>query len=169
MKRAVRKMKEQCMSLQRRLKIRTKIMLLYTALSALLLLILIPTVYSMVRIALEESLASDVQESIASVSKGLYEEGGEVRFDEGKLPWNAVQSGIYVMVADEKDEVIYFSEDADWIFFELLYEEGQREKWSGKRISMTVGEHTVYITGVGNIYYNDLLNNLVSILWFLVP
>ena len=167
--RVVRKIKERCMSFQRRLKIRTKIMLLYTALSAVLLLVLIPTVYSMVKIALEESLASDVQESISSVSNGLYEAEGEVCFDEGKLPWNAVQSGIYVMVADENGEAIYFSEDADWIFYELLYEEGEREKWSGKRVSMTVGDHTVYVTGVGNIYYNDLLNNLVSILWFLVP
>ena len=169
MKRAVQKIRARWMSLHRRLKIRTKIMLLYTALSAVLLLILIPTVYSMVRIALEESLASDVQESIASVSKGLYAEGGEVCFDETKLPWDAVQSGIYVMVADDNEEVIYFSEDADWIFYELLYEQSEWGEWSGKRVSMTVGGHTVYITGVGNIYYNELLNNLVSILWFLVP
>lgn len=169
MKRAMRKIRAWCLSLHRRLKIRTKIMLLYTALSAVLLLILIPTVYSIVQIALEEGLASDVQESITSVSRGLYEEDGEVFFDEEGLPWDAVGSGIYVMVTDEEDRIIYFSEDADWIFYELMYEEGDRDEWSGKRISVPVGDHTVYITGIGNIYYNDLLNNLVSILWFLVP
>lgn len=169
MKRAAERIRAKCMWLNRRLKIRTKIMLLYTALSAVLLVILIPTVYSIVRIALEESLASDVQESISGVTEGLYEEGGKVRFDEGKLLWNAVRSGIYVMVTDEEEQVIYLSEDADWIFFELLHEEEERGEWSGKRISYTVGDQTVYITGIGNIYYNELLNNLVSILWFLVP
>lgn len=163
------KIRERCLSFGRRMKIRTKIMLLYTALSAVLLLILIPTVYSIVQIALEDSLTSDVQESVANVAKGLYEENGRVCFDEGKLPWDAVRSGIYVMVAEENGQVVYLSEDADLIFYELLYEEGEMERWSGKRISTRVGEHTVHITGVGNIYYNELLNNLVSILWFLVP
>lgn len=169
MKRAVRRIRERFMSFQRRLKIRTKIMLLYMMLSAVLLLILIPTVYSRVRLALEESLAADVQEAINNVSGGLYEEDGKVLFDEEKLPWDAVGSGIYVMIADDRDQIIYFSEDADWIFYELLYEEEERGEWSGKRVSVAVGDRTVYITGVGNIYYNELLNNLVGILWFLVP
>lgn len=169
MKRAVRRIRERFMSFQRRLKIRTKIMLLYMTLSAVLLLILIPTVYSIVRLALEESLAADVQEAITNVSGGLYEEDGKVLFDEEKLPWDAVGSGIYVMIADDRDRIIYFSEDADWIFYELLYEEEERGEWSGKRVSVAVGDHTVYVTGVGNIYYNELLNNLVGILWFLVP
>lgn len=169
MKRAVRRIRERFMSFQRRLKIRTKIMLLYMTLSAVLLLILIPTVYSIVQMALEESLALDVQEAITNVSGGLYEEDGKVLFDEEKLPWDAVSSGIYVMITDDRDQIIYFSEDADWIFYELLYEEEERGEWSGRRVSVTVGDHTVYVTAVGNIYYNELLNNLVSILWFLVP
>lgn len=162
-------MKTKILSLFKKLKIRTKIMLLYTGLSAVLLLILVPTVYSMVRTALEEGLSADVQESITNVADGLYEEDGRVCFDERKLPWDAVRSGVYVMVTDEKNQVIYFSEDADWVFYVLLYDADMVSEWSGKRTSYLVGNQTVYITGVGNIYYNDLLNNMVGILWFLVP
>lgn len=103
------------------------------------------------------------------MSEGLYEKDGKVLLDERKLPWDAVGSGIYVMVADDRDQIIYFSEDADWIFDILLYTEEEWDEWSGKRVSVAVGDQTVYITAVGNIYYNELLNNLVGILWFLVP
>lgn len=94
-------------------KISTKITVLYLVLSALLLAVLIPTVYFMVENSLRESLSGNMQISAAAIADAITEENGRIAVDRSLLERDSVKPGVYIQVYDQNGDVLYRSRDAE--------------------------------------------------------
>lgn len=150
-------------------KISTKITMLYLVLSVLLLSVLIPVVYFMVENSLRESLSSNMQISAMAVTEAVTEENGEISIDEAALEKDAVKPGVYIQVFDENGEMLYHSRDAEWIFYLAEHDKDAVREWSYLTQSETINGHTIQIQTLGNIYFNDFLNDFLWMLLLLAP
>ncbi len=150
-------------------KISTKITLLYLVLSVLLLSALIPTLYFVVENSLKESLSGNMQISGNAVANAVREENGKIFVDQAALERDAVKPGVYIQVADDTGEILYRSRDAEWIFEMAEMEKNAEKEWSYLTQSKTINEYTVQIQILGNIYFNDFLNDFSWMLLLLVP
>ena len=153
-------------------KISTKITMLYLALSIVLLSVLIPSVYFMVENSLRESLAGNMQISAFAVSEAITEKDGELSVNQEMLGKDAVKPGVYIRVVDETGKIIYQSRDAGWIFRMAEYEEHEKDlenEWSYVTETKTVGSREAQIQMVGNIYFNDFLNDFQWMLLLVIP
>lgn len=156
----------------KKLKISTKITLAYFILSAVLLMILIPTVYFMVNVSLRDSLSGNMQISMSAVKEAISEKNGEVYIDEEVLKKDVIKPGVYVIVQDEDENILYQSLDAKNIF-DMVDDEKSKDinnnEWSFMQETENIGDHTISISVLGNIYFNDFLNDFIWILLLLVP
>ncbi len=150
-------------------KISTKITMLYLVLSALLLSILIPTVYFLVENSLKVSQAGNMQISGNAVAKALKEENGKISVDQSALENDSVKPGVYIQVYGENGEILYRSRDAGWIFEMVANDKGRENEWSYITQTETINGHTVEIQILGNIYFNDFLNDFLWILLLMIP
>lgn len=153
----------------KQLKISTKITVLYLILSVLLLSALIPAVYFMVENSLRGSLSGDMQISASAVAGAIVEKDGQVMVDTTLLGKEAVKPGVYVHVINEEGELLYQSRDAKWVF-EIVNQEGKgEEEWSYLTESKVIGGQEITIQIIGNIYFNDFLNDFLWMLLFIIP
>ena len=155
-----------------KLKIRNRIMLLYTLLSAILLCILLPTVNFFVVVALDNSMASDMETSMENTAACLYEEDGEVKFDASLLSIESIRSGIYIQVYAENGDLLYQNEEADQIFHYVTEEETKaaaQEDWYSDSKSVSIAGQVITIDAIGSVYYNMFLEEFHSFLWIIVP
>lgn len=165
----------------RQLTIKTKIMILYSVLSAALLAILIPAVYSIVVANLKSTLSENMEAAAQNVLACLYEEDGQVYIDESMLTPDMIGSGIYVYVsaADtgsagisaDDENTIYLSSEAQWAFEEYLSYENSSElkKYWDVYICADeeIGDQGVFIRVIGSVYYNSIAQDMAWILAFL--
>lgn len=142
--------------------------MLYLVLSVLLLSVLIPAVYFMVENSLRDGLAGNMQVSATAVAKAITEKDGKIIVDQSILGKNGVKPGVYIQVFDQNGENLYRSRDAKWIF-EMAEDERSEREWSYLTESKTIKGHTVQIRILGNIYFNDFLNDFFWMLWLIVP
>ncbi len=150
-------------------KISTKITMLYLVLSVLLLSVLIPTVYFMVENSLRESLSGNMQISANAVAEAVTEENGKIFVDQSTLEKDSVKPGVYIQVFDQNGEILYCSRDAEWIFEMAESEKNAEKEWSHLTQSKMIKGHTVQIQILGNIYFNDFLNDFSWMLLLMVP
>lgn len=99
-------------------KIRTRIMLLSLALSAGLLLILLPIMYFSFQYTTKKGIANDLEAAIDSISECLYFDANrnEVAIDMSLFKKELRNSGIYFIVTEESGKVVYQSFDAAMLF-----------------------------------------------------
>ena len=150
-------------------KISTKITMIYLALSVLLLSILIPAVYFMVENSLRESLSGNMQISGNAVADAIREENGKIFVDQSALEKGSIKPGVYIQVSDNTGKLLYCSRDAESIFEMAENEKNSEEEWSYLTQSKTINEHTIQIQILGNIYFNDFLNDFSWMLWLIFP
>ena len=143
--------------------------MIYMVLSVLLLSILIPAVYFMVENSLRESLSGNMQISGNAVADAVKEENGKIFVDQSALERDSVKPGVYIQVSDDSGEIIYRSRDAQSVFEMAANEKTTEKEWSYLTQSKTINEHTVQIHILGNIYFNDFLNDFSWMLWLIVP
>lgn len=156
----------------KRLKISTKITMLYLFLSILLLLILIPTVYFMVENSLRGSLSGDMQISASAVAEAISGKDQNVFVDETLLKTDAIKPGVYVQALDEKGKILYQSRDAEWVFEiekDAEKEEESKEEWSYLVETKQAGGQEITIQVLGNIYFNDFLSDFSWMLFWVIP
>lgn len=144
-------------------KISTKITVLYLVLSALLLAVLIPTVYFMVENSLRDSLSGNMQISAAAITEAITEENGRIAVDQSLLERDSVKPGVYIQVYDRNGDVLYRSRDAEWVFKMAENDSDAEREWSYLTQSKTIGGQTVKIQILGNIYFNDFSWTLLLI------
>ena len=150
-------------------KISTKITMLYLVLSVLLLSVLIPTVYFMVENSLRDSLSGNMQISANAVAEAITEENGKVFVNQSELGNNSVKPGVYIRVFDQKGELIYHNRDAEWIFEMAENDKDAEREWSHLTQYKTINGHKIQIQILGNIYFNDFLNDFSWMLLLIVP
>lgn len=99
-------------------KIRTRIMLLSLAVSAGLLLVLIPVMYFSFQYTTKQGINSDLNTAIDSLYDCLFydEVKGEIKIDMKLYKKELLNGGIYFIVTDENDSLIYQSFDASVMF-----------------------------------------------------
>lgn len=153
----------------KRLTIKTKIMILYSVLSAILLIILIPTIYMLVINTFEENLRSDMESSANNVWGCLYEKDGTVYIDEESITPDIVKSGVYVQVYIETEqgaETVYLSADMDWALEVTgsMSEKELKKEWDSFKNEYLVGDQEVCIYVLGNIYFNSFIEDMFWIL-----
>lgn len=156
----------------KQLKISTRITLAFFVLSAVLLAILIPSAYILVKMTLQNSLAGDMQLSESAIADAMFEKNGTVYIDETSFTKDTVKPGVYVQVTDTAGKILYQSTDADIVFIIAGYEQGnvkEEDEWTFLEKTETIGDHTVHVSVLGNIYFNDFLNDFIWIVLFLVP
>ena len=156
----------------KQIKISTKITIAYFILSAVMLAILIPMVYFLVENSLRDSMFGNMQFSASAVERAMIEQDGEIRVNESLISDDDIRQGVYVMITDSEENVIYQSTNADILFEIAGYENGkvvEDEDWSFFRKSETVGTQKVNINMLGSIYFNDFLSDFVWSLLFLIP
>lgn len=156
----------------KKLTISTKITLAYFLLSAALLAILIPSVYFLVENSLRDSLSGSMQLSATAIEGAMFEKDGEVYVNEAAIGDDDIKQGVYVLVTDSDENVIYESMNADVIFDFAEYNNGKivaDDDWSFFRKTETVGNRQVNVNVLGSIYFNDFLADFVWSLLFLVP
>ncbi len=158
--------------MMKRLKISTKITIAYFILSAVMLAILIPTVYFLVENSLRDSLSGNMQLSASAIERAMIEKDGEIRVNESLIDENDIKQGVYVMVTDSEGNVLYQSTNADILFDIAGYQNGtviEDEDWSFFRKTETFGNQKININVLGSIYFNDFLSDFIWSLLFLVP
>lgn len=122
----------------------------------------------MVENSLRDGLAGNMQVSATAVAKAITEKDGKIIVDQSILGKNGVKPGVYIQVFDQNGENLYRSRDAKWIF-EMAEDERSEREWSYLTESKTIKGHTVQIRILGNIYFNDFLNDFFWMLWLIVP
>lgn len=146
--------------------------ILYLALSAVLLAVLLPVVYFMVERSLGDSLAGNMQLSASAVAEAISEKDGIILVDRSALEKESIRPGVYLRVIAPDGSALYQSRDAKWMFdvaeHEKNWEESDNE-WSYLTETKTVGDQEVQIEIIGSIYFNDFLNDFVWILLLIVP
>lgn len=152
----------------KRLTIKTKIMVLYSVLSALLLAVLIPTVYRVVINSLEENLNTDMETAAQNVLESLSVSDGEVFIDEEAVTPEMTGSGIYIrVVCDEDGSDIYMSMDADWAFEDAAGYSDEREfkkVWEYYTQQADIEGIAVTVYVLGSVYYNSFAEDMAWIL-----
>lgn len=143
--------------------------MLYLVLSIILLLILIPTVYFIVENSLRESLSGNMQVSANTVAEAVKVEDGNITVDQTMLKRDSVKPGVYIRIKDESGDTIYQSRDAEWMFEMAGDEKNAEKEWSYLTESKNINGHDIEIQTLGNIYFNDFLNDFSWILILLVP
>lgn len=89
-------------------KIRTRIMLLYLALSTALLCVLVPALYLGVRFSTKEGLDSNMKDTIEEIKNSLYiDSNNEIAVNKEMYSKDFSQGGVYVIVTDENNNVIF--------------------------------------------------------------
>lgn len=150
-------------------KISTKITMLYLILSVLLLTALIPTVYFMVENSLRESLSGNMQISASAVESAITEEDGKISIEQSKIEKTSIKPGVYVQVTDQDGEILYQSRDAEFVFEMAGNEKELERQWSYLTEEKTIDGQKIQIQVLGNIYFNDFLNDFFWMLLLLIP
>jgi len=150
-------------------KISTKITVLYLILSVLLLAALIPTVYFMVENSLRESLSGNMQISASAVDGAITEENEKIFIDQSKIEKNSVKPGVYIQVIDQNGEILYRSRDAEFMFEMEGNEKDLEREWSYFTEERNINGQNIQIQVLGNIYFNDFLNDFFWMLLLLIP
>ncbi len=151
----------------KKLKISTRITLAYFILSAILLTVLIPSIYFMVEASLSDGLSGKLQLSASAVTEAMYEANGEILVDTNSIKRDDIRQGTYVRVEDEKGDVVYQSKHADETFLMANYQNGSIEdldEWQFYHQSVKVGKQKVEVYALGSIFFNDFLADFIWIL-----
>ncbi|MCQ2517922.1 MAG: HAMP domain-containing histidine kinase [Lachnospiraceae bacterium] len=154
-------------------KIRTKIMLWSFALSALLIIILIPTMYFGLVVSTKGSLSASMEDAIANVKESLYVDGDEIKLDMTKFNSEYLKNGIYIKVKDENGDLVYQSFDNGMgIKTEIGYEwlvQNSGSGWSEMSDGYYFQQRHVTIEAVGNVYLNKFYSHILLFVYILVP
>ena len=152
--------------------IRTKIMLWYTMLTALLLCIALPTVYFYVRGALRQSLEAKLQYAASMAETASDLTNGTVTVDASELK---IESDVELLVKDASGKTIYQTSDASWmdgLSFqdEYLSAKRQDETWTVLCRPYEINEVkiTVY-AGCSSGYLEDAMKKLLWFFIFMIP
>ena len=123
----------------------------------------------MVENSLRESLSGNMQLSVSAIAEAITEENGEIVVNESSLKKNFVKLGVYIQVYNQNGDALYCSRDAEWIFKMAENEKDTEKEWFYLTQSKTINGHTAKIQILGNIYFNDFLNDFLWTLLLIVP
>ena len=152
---------------RKQLKLTTKIMIMYLLLSAVLMMVLLPMEITIMGYALDQSLSTEMENSLTSLEKALYIEDGRVVADESKIPNRFFAAGVYIRAKDTQGEIIYQSLDADWVFY--LIEPNADDEWKRLTRTVYVDGREVLLEAFGSIYFNEMVNRFAWIVYVIVP
>ncbi len=157
------------MSLEKKynLKIRTRIMLLYLGLSIVLIGITIPGMFYVISKTLNDSLESVISETINEVEKNISLKESTIQIQNIKsIEEKLLRNGeIFVLVECPGNEDIYLGYGA-----EEAFEWSKEEKaWKKKTKDIKVDNKEISITVIGNVYYNNTLDKVLTTLIWLIP
>ena len=156
----------------KKLKIRTKIMLLFTLLSAILLGALVPTVYSSVAASLRQTLQARLQMAMSQVISSVELQNGPLHMDLEELD---VRSSVQMCIVDKNDVLLYDSGNAAWLSGEgpgdgedYVVHEGRR--WAVQTQGYEIGDVEMTVMAASSTEYVDnSLRSLVLLLLVLAP
>lgn len=156
----------------KKLKIRTKIMLLFTLLSAILLGALVHTVYSSVAASLRQTLQARLQMAMSQVISSVELQNGRLHMDLEELD---VRSSVQMCIVDKNDVLLYDSGNAAWLSGEGLgdgedYVVHEGRRWAVQTQGYEIGDVEMTVMAASSTEYVDnSLRNLVLLLLVLVP
>lgn len=155
-----------------RLKIRTKIMLLFTLLSAVLLGALVPTVYSSVAASLRQTLQARLQMAMSQVISSVEIQNGKLHMDLEELD---VKGSVHMCIAGRDGALLYDSGNAGWLS-EAGLESGEGyishggRQWAVRTQKYEIGDAEITIMAASSTEYVDnSLRDLVLLLLVLAP
>ena len=156
----------------KKLKIRTKITLLYLLFSVFLLLVLMPTVYTNVSHSLNQTLRARLQMSISGALTALDMVDGQLDLDPEDMD---IPNGIALAVFETDGEMLYENTHWEWNAIPMTPDEVNTvtvngRKWMTLCQDCEVRERELTITAVSSMgYVEESLNNLSIMLSFLMP
>ena len=156
----------------KKLKIRTKIMLLFTLLSAILLGALVPTVYSSVAASLRQTLQARLQMATSQVISSVELQNGRLHMDMEELD---VRSSVQMCIVDKNDVLLYDSGNAAWLSGEGLgdgedYVVHEGRRWAVQTQGYEIGDVEMTVMAASSTEYVDnSLRNLVLLFLVLAP
>lgn len=156
----------------KKLKIRTKIMLWFTLLSAILLGALIPTVYTSVATSLRQTLQANLQMTISQVFSSVESKNGRLVLDLEELD---IQDGIALNILSADGSVLYGSQSTAWLNDEKL-ESGENylfvngKQWAVQMQHYEIDDAKMTVIAASSMdYVKESLNDLILLLLVLVP
>lgn len=156
----------------KKLKIRTKIMLLFTLLSAILLGALVPTVYSSVKASLRQTLQARLQMAVSQVISSVELQNGKLHMDLEELD---IKGGVHMCIVDRDGGLLYDSGDAGWLSGAGLgdgegYIAHDGRQWAVQTQRYEIGDVEMTVIAASSTEYVDnSLRNLVLLLLVLAP
>ena len=156
----------------KKLKIRTKIMLLFTMLSAILLGALVPTVYSSVAASLRQTLQARLQMAVSQVISSVELQNGKLHMDLEELD---VKGSVHMCIVDKDGVLLYDSGNAGWLSGAGLengedYIAHDGRQWAVQTQRYEIGDVEMTVMAASSTEYVDnSLRNLVLLLLVLAP
>lgn len=123
----------------------------------------------MVENSLRESLSGNMQISASAVDGAITEENEKIFIDQSKIEKNSVKPGVYIQVIDQNGEILYRSRDAEFMFEMEGNEKDLEREWSYFTEERNINGQNIQIQVLGNIYFNDFLNDFFWMLLLLIP
>lgn len=156
----------------KKLNIRTKIMVWFTLLSAILLGVLIPTVYTSVAVSLRQTLYADLQMTISQVFSSAEVQNSRLSLDVEELD---LADNVVLTVLSESGSVLYAGKNSDWLRQANVSYGENTLSVDGKRWAVQVGSFElsdVKMTAIAASpmdYVSESLNDLILLLIILIP
>ena len=148
-------------------KIRTRIMLIYLALSVSLLLIFFTSSYFLMKNSLIDSLNTNLENTVSSMKKCLYVDGDVLAIDSKSADSIAIQEGIFIRIFSDDGTELYKSVDADRVFERTPY--GDEAEFYDYSEVVDIDGHEASIEAVGNIYFNRFFDSFSTLMYALAP
>ena len=156
----------------KKFKIRTKIMLLFTMLSAILLGALVPTVYSSVAASLRQTLQARLQMAVSQVISSVEIQNGKLHMDLEELD---VKGSVHMCIVDKDGVLLYDSGNASWLSGAGLengedYIAHDGRQWAVQTQRYEIGDVEMTVMAASSTeYVGNSLRNLVLLLLVLAP
>ena len=156
----------------KKLKIRTKIMLWYTLLSAILLAFLVPTVYTTVASSLQQTLQANLQMTISLALSSIEAKDGQISLEADELD---IKDGVYLCIRSHAGDMLYESPKSSWLSALELPEGTTSVRANGKTWAVEMQEYevddvsVVVLAATSTEYVEDSLHDLVLLLLLVIP
>lgn len=156
----------------KKLKIRTKIMLWFTLLSAVLLCVLIPTVYTTVAASLRQTLDANLQTTISQILASAESQNGSLILDTEELD---LRDDTSCVILSSDGRILEASNNARWLAQaqpsvgdSTVIENGK--SWAVRSQVLELDETKITIMAASlTDYVDESLNDLKLLLLLLVP
>ena len=147
-------------------------MLWYTLLSAILLSVMIPTLYTSVASSLRQTLQANLQLIISQVFSSVESKNGHIVLNIEEMD---LEDGVYLYIIAQDGTLLYESKNADWLSGAQIAAGENTITANGRNWAVQSQEYEIdevkmtVIAASSMSYVEESLRDLVFLLLFLVP